>query len=172
MTVNTLKFEYRRITGNDLIIPGALSCNRNEVCYYNMYASAYDAAVAESEKKKIDAEMKARAEKEAACDADVKCKREKEVESSARDLNQTYMMVLAQNPYQQDGADGAVRIMCRKAGEAQRNGMSLKELSQRLDLTEGIAPQTRYYIKNVAKACWNLSANGVPNGNVKIKSGY
>ncbi len=171
-TVSQLKADYLSQTGNTLTSPEALSCQWDDFCYYNAFAKAHDDGIQAFNNIKV-AKDKAEREKEAeACSASPECKRKSEISRYSQILNRTYAMVLAENPYQQDEFDGAVRVMCRKAGESQRAGVSEKKLLQNVDMIEGIAPHTRYQIRQVAEACWNLSYNGVPNGSVLIKTGY
>ena len=85
----------------------------------------------------------------------------RKIDSASYDLNSIYYSIMAQNPYLQADYDGFIRRTCRGAGVGQRNGMSLEALQQKIDLVEGIAPQTRYEIKQIAEACWTLSKYGV-----------
>lgn len=171
-TVMELKSDYKNTTGSNLIVPEALSCQWNDLCYYNAYAKAHDDGIkafnsAIAEKAKVEQEKE-----EESCDASPDCKRKSNISRYSQILNRTYAIVLSENPYQQDEFDGAVRVMCRKAAESQQAGISEKKLLQNVDMIEGIAPHTRYQIKQVAQACWNLSYNGIQNGSSLINTGY
>ncbi|WP_371343873.1 hypothetical protein [Klebsiella quasipneumoniae] len=171
-TVARLKDDYRKTTGTVLVAPEALSCEWNSSCYYNKFAHAYDKGMKlyqEEASKKLKAEKEKQDEE---CRANSECAKEMKVTAAASQLNNVYYTLMAQNPYQQAEYDLAVRRMCRSAGEAQRNGISREQLQKNIDLVEGIAPATRYQIKQVGDACWLLSRYGIPDGTTKISSVY
>ena len=171
-TVSSLKKDFMDRTGKELVAPGALDCQWNQECYYNAYAKAHDDGL----KPYIEAQEKEQrreiAQETAACNASPDCRREKAISNASDSLNQQYQMVLAMNPYDQGDFDGAIRKVCRVAGESQRQGVSLDTMRENMRLAEGIDPQTRYAAIQVATACWILSENGVSDGTTKIRLPY
>lgn len=163
-TVNSLKQDYKNKTGNDLVVTGTLECGWDSDCYYNKWSDAHDIGISELDQKNAMEAIK----KEKQCRADVKCMKNREIDSAINNLNYSYRVVMAQNPYFQSDFDAAVRQVCRKAGVAQRNGVSQDEMNRNLDSVEGIAPQDRIMIKRVASSCWTLSNNGIADGTTKI----
>ncbi|MFP1862251.1 hypothetical protein [Lonsdalea quercina] len=163
-TVKSLKQDYKNKTGDELIVTDALACGWDGDCYYNKYASAYDKGI-NNLNKKIEIEA---LKKEQQCQADVNCMKEREIYSAIESLNYSYRVVMAQNPYFQSDLDASLRQVCRRAGEAQRNWLSLNQVKKNLDLVEGIAPNDRIMIKRVASSCWVLSKNGISDGTTKI----
>lgn len=146
LTVNALRKDYKSKTGNELIAKDTLSCDWDGECYYNRWVSAYNEGIRE-----IEQEMKRDAiEHEQRCRADVTCMRDREVESATNDLNFSYRVVMAQNPYFQSDLDASVRQLCRRSGNAERSGISLEQIRNNLDLIEGIAPNDRILMKKVA----------------------
>ncbi|MFP1780329.1 hypothetical protein ACLEEB_14350 [Lonsdalea quercina] len=137
---------------------GAASCTTN----------FYQNALVDEHRKRKDKEKKEMEENEEKCQLSPQCVKDREVDSAARDLNYVYSVVLSQHPYSQAEMDGAIRHLCRMAGEAQRNWLPLNQVKKNLDLVEGIAPNDRIMIKRVASSCWVLSKNGISDGTTKI----
>lgn len=182
-TVNGLKSDFYKKTGNQLVFdeslydgPGSLISQRR----YDAFVEHYTAGIKEHEQRLIEENArKDKAQKEAEqnkrydeCTKDKDCLNDRNITIASRQLNNIYYTLMAQNPYQQAEYDLAVRRMCRSAGEAQRNGVSQEQLQKNIDLVEGIAPATRYQIKQVGDACWLLSRYGIPDGTTKISSVY
>lgn len=111
------------------MVTDTLSCGWDGDCYYNKYAAAYDQGIRDLDKKN-EAEA---SKKEQQCQADEKCMKEREVDSAINSLNYSYRVVMAMNPYSQSDLDAVVRQVCRRAGEAQRNGISKDQINKNLD---------------------------------------
>ncbi|MEH4266038.1 hypothetical protein [Klebsiella aerogenes] len=172
LSVFNLRNKYKNTTGKELPNQNTASCQKDASCYYNKYAVAYDSLIKEYQERKRIENKKYAEEKEAECQASKECMTKRKIDSASYDLNSIYYSIMAQNPYLQADYDAAVRRMCRSAGEAQRNGVSLDQMQKNIDLVEGIAPTARYQIKQVAKVCWTLSKYGVPDGTTQIKPMY
>lgn len=148
-------------------IPGSIYCTANNI---DSYIS--DFKFQQEEKRLSEERQRKEQAKIAACNARPDCRREKAISNASDSLNQQYQMVLAMNPYDQGDFDGAIRKVCRVAGESQRQGVSLDTMRENMRLAEGIDPQTRYAAILVATACWILSENGVSDGTTKIRLPY
>lgn len=172
LSVFNLRNKYKNTTGKELPNQNTASCQKDASCYYNKYAVAYDSLIKEYQERKRIENKKYAEEKEAECQASKECMTKREIDSASYDLNSIYYSIMAQNPYLQADYDGFIRRTCRGAGVGQRNGMPLEALQQKIDLVEGVAPQTRYEIKQIAEACWTLSKYGVSDGTTKIKPMY
>ncbi|EKQ3325076.1 hypothetical protein G3W18_08325 [Klebsiella pneumoniae] len=171
-TVTELKDDYKKITGNYLIVPEALSCGWHDVCYYNAYANAHDDGIKTFKNNEVLKRQSEQKRKEEDCRSNEKCAAKMEIDSASYTLNSIYYSLMARYPYQQADSDAGVRRMCRAAGEAERSGVSLELMKKNISLTEGIGPEMRYQIIQVAEACWTMSKYGVPDGTTQIKSVY
>ncbi|HBS9903305.1 TPA: hypothetical protein MAZ20_001968 [Klebsiella aerogenes] len=172
-SVSDLREIYRNVTGKNLPEQDTSDCRKDKKCYFNRYNDLlhdlmYQRQIEEQKREGA----KFAQEKEAECQASKECMTKRKIDSASYDLNSIYYSVMAQNPYLQADYDGFIRRTCRGAGVGQRNGMSLEALQQKIDLVEGIAPQTRYEVKQIAEACWTLSKYGVPDGTTQIKPMY
>ncbi|HCI9591530.1 TPA: hypothetical protein NQF56_002398 [Klebsiella variicola] len=172
LSASDLRKDYKEKTGMDLPNQSTFECQKDALCYYNKYANAYGTKMNEFEEEKRKKEAVLAQKQVDECMANEQCAAKKKVENASFKLNNLYYGILAQNQYLQADYDAAVRRMCRSAGEAQRNGVSQDNMQKNIDLLEGIAPDTRYQIKQVAEACWTLSRYGVPDGTTEIKSRY
>lgn len=167
LSVNLLKDMYTKETGENMVTPDALSCKWNSSCYYNVWAESYDKSINAYRTRQREQHRRDEIKK---CEASPNCAKDRAIDAAVQKLNITYSVVLAQNPYMQAEYDGVIRMMCRKSGEAQRDGVSLEQLMKNLDSVEGVAPQDRRNMKDVAESCWTLSKHGISNGNEKIRT--
>lgn len=172
-SVSDLREIYRNVSGGALPEQDTSDCRKDNKCYFDRYDDLLHDLMYQRqiEKQKKDNEQLAQ-KKEAECQASKECMNKREVDAASYTLNSIYYSLMAQNPYSQADYDAAVRRMCRSAGEAQRNGVSLEQMQKNIDLVEGIAPGVRYQIKQVAEACWKMSKYGVPDGTTQIRSMY
>lgn len=109
---------------------------------------------------------------DALCDKNEKCVEERNIYNATRNLNSTYYVVMARNPYDQSEFDLNLRSLCRAAGVAQRRGITLSQIESDIGQQPGLSPEVRGQFKGVAEACWILSENGVADGTTKIKNLY
>ncbi|WP_308537666.1 hypothetical protein [uncultured Kluyvera sp.] len=108
----------------------------------------------------------------AACDKNEECVRNRNVDSASQSLNATYYLVMARNQYDQSWFDLNIRSLCKSAGIAQRNGISLDRIKYDVEQQPGLSPEVRGQFRDVAAACWVLSKNGIQDGTTTIKNIY
>lgn len=171
-SVDDLREIYKNVTGLNLPEQNTSECLDDNICFYNKYANAFDSLMDQRREKERKENEAFAAKKEAECQSSKECMNKREVDAASYTLNSIYYSLMAQYPYQQADSDAGVRHMCRVAGAAQRNGVSLDFMKQHINLTEGIGPEMRHQIIQVAEACWKMSKYGVPDGTTQIRSMY
>lgn len=171
-SVDDLREIYKNVTGLKLPEQNTSECLKDNVCYYNKYANVFDSMMDKKREKERKENEAFAAQKEAECQASKECMAKREIDAASYTLNNVYYSLMARYPYQQADSDAGVRRMCRAAGEAERSGVSLELMKKNISLTEGIGPEMRYQIIQVAEACWTMSKYGVPDGTTQIKSVY
>ncbi|EPJ0509253.1 hypothetical protein ACTBNK_005545 [Klebsiella variicola] len=172
LSVFNLRNKFKNTTGMELPNQNTYECQRDVLCYYGKYASAYDSLMEKYQEEKDKQNKIFAKQKEAECQASKECMGKREIEAASYSLNSIYYSLMAQYPYQQADYDAGIRIMCRSAGKTQRNGVSLERMKENINLAEGIGPEMRYQMIKVAEACWKLSKYGVPDGTTQIRSMY
>ncbi|CAH3642663.1 TPA: hypothetical protein I8622_005299 [Klebsiella oxytoca] len=172
LSVFNLRYKFKNTTGMELPNQNTYECQRDALCYYGKYASAYDSLMEKYQEEKDKQNKIFAKQKEAECQASKECMAKREIDAASYTLNNVYYSLMARYPYQQADSDAGVRHMCRVAGAAQREGVTLEFMKQHISLTEGIGPEMRYQIIQVAEACWKMSKYGVPDGTTQIKSMY
>ncbi len=155
-SVNDLKSDYLKQTGQNLVVIGALDCGWDGDCYYNKYAEAYDSGMSRFKEKQRRQQQLERDK----CNASPECSRSVETAEYQNSLRNAYSYTLGSHPYQQGEYDMAVRSMCDKADTAQKNGMRLNLLINQLRDIPGLSPMDREQMISVASDCWNLSRLG------------
>ncbi|WP_177331975.1 hypothetical protein [Klebsiella michiganensis] len=172
-SVADLREIYRNVTGKNLPDQDTSDCRKDNKCYFNRYNDLFHDLMYQRqiEQQKKENEELAK-QKEAECQANKECMAKREIDSASYTLNNVYYSVMARYPYQQADSDAGVRHMCRVAGAAQRDGVTLEFMKQHISLTEGIGPEMRYQIIQVAEACWKMSKYGIADGTTQIKSMY
>ncbi|HDO7134436.1 hypothetical protein [Klebsiella pneumoniae] len=172
-SVKDLREIYKKETGENLPEQDTSDCRKDNKCYFNRYNDLLHDLMYQRQIDKQKKENEAfAAQKEAECQASKECMAKREIDAAAYTLNNVYYSLMARYPYQQADSDAGVRRMCRAAGEAERSGVSLELMKKNISLTEGIGPEMRYQIIQVAEACWKMSKYGVPDGTTQIKSVY
>jgi len=154
-TVNQLKDDYLSKTGNALVVNDTLDCGWDDNCYYNKWSKAHDEGINKLVSDRI-AKEKSESSK---CDADEDCKRNKDLKMDLINLGGIYRNIISTHIYFQSDYDAAVRGMCEKVTEAQKNGVSREKVITDLQDLPGIAPEDRVQIISVAKYCWGISKN-------------
>lgn len=155
-TVNQLRDDYLKKTGKELKSDNAIDCGWNGSCFYNKWASSYDAGI----KQYQEENRKNKEQENYKCKSSPDCVKSLEVEKYSSLLKNTYLMALYDHPYEQSDYDLVIRTMCEKSTLAQNNKMPLTDLLSNLRDIPGIAPRDRGQILTVAEACWNLSRLG------------
>lgn len=155
-TVNTLKEDYRKKTGTELVATASSSCGWDGSCYYNAWASAHDNGIRDFDNKKLEEKKIA----DSKCLADEECKRKKELSEEMRVLSSNYTTFVYTNPYQQADYDYYARDICEKAEYAQKHGVSKETLVNKFRDLPGIAPRERLFITRIAGGCWKISNLG------------
>ncbi|MGP8937422.1 hypothetical protein [Enterobacter soli] len=133
--------------------------------YYNSGSCALDFYYDELVKRKKE-------QSEAICEKDEKCVKERNVINASRELNATYYLVMARNPYDQSEFDFNIRSLCKAAGIGQRRGISLEQIKSDVEQQPGMSPEVRGQFRDIAINCWVLSKNGVIDGTTEIKNIY
>ena len=172
-SVKDLREIYKKETGGNLPEQYTSDCLKDNKCYFNSYSDLLHDLMYQRhiDKQKKENEAFA-AQKEAECQASKECMAKREIDAASYTLNYVYYSLIARYPYQQADSDAGVRRMCRAAVEAERSGVSLELMKKNISLTEGIGPEMRYQIIQVAEACWKMSKYGVPDGTIQIKAMY
>lgn len=172
-SVKDLREIYKKETGENLPEQDTSDCRKDNKCYFNRYSDLLHDLMYQRQIDKQKKENEAfAAQKEAECQASKECMAKREIDAASYTLNNVYYSLMARYPYQQADSDAGLRRMCRAAGEAERSGVSLELMKKNISLTEGIGPEMRYQIIQVAEACWTMSKYGVPDGTTQIKSVY
>lgn len=133
--------------------------------YYKSGSCALDFYYNELVERKKD-------QSDALCEKDEKCVKEKNIINASKDLNSTYYLVMARNPYDQSEFDLNIRTLCKAAGIGQRRGISLEQIKLDVEQQPGMSPEVRGQFRDVAVNCWILSKNGVVDGTTQIKNVY
>ncbi|EKA8127146.1 TPA: hypothetical protein OUG30_000600 [Klebsiella pneumoniae] len=172
-SVEDLREIYKNVTGQNLPFQDTSDCRKDNACYFNRYNDLLHDLMYQRqiETQKKENEEFAR-KKETECQASKECMAKREIDAASYTLNNVYYSLMARYPYQQADSDAGVRHMCRVAGAAQREGVTLEFMKQHISLTEGIGPEMRYQIIQVAEACWKMSKYGIADGTTQIKSMY
>lgn len=106
----------------------------------------------------------------AICEKDESCVKERNIINASKELNSTYYLVMARNPYDQSEFDLNIRSLCKAAGVGQRRGVSLEQIKSDVEQQPGMSPEVRGQFRDVAVNCWILSKNGVVDGTTQIKN--
>ncbi|MFZ5326642.1 hypothetical protein [Enterobacter asburiae] len=133
--------------------------------YYNSGSCALDFYYGELVERKKE-------QSNAICERDEQCVKDRNVINASRDLNSTYYLIMARNPYDQSEFDLNIRSLCKAAGVGQRRGISLEQIKSDVEQQPGMSPEVRGQFRDVAVNCWILSKNGVTDGTTKIKNIY
>lgn len=106
------------------------------------------------------------------CDKTTSCVKQRDISRATNQLNSTYYLVMARNQYDQSWFDLNLRTLCKSAGIAQRNGISLDKIKYDVEQQPGLSPEVRGQFRDVAVSCWVLSKNGIQDGTTTIKNIY
>lgn len=158
LSVNDLKKRYKEETGNDLPSPPVEQCGRNDLCYYNLYASEYDKLI-NTYRYKLEKERKVA--EDAACQKDYACSKNKKISIIKSNLRQQYGFMLSMNPYNQGDVDLIFRTVCSSAVKSYKKGSSKAEFINKLKDAPGLGPQLRGQLSESASLCWDSASEGL-----------
>ncbi|WP_414454310.1 hypothetical protein [Enterobacter roggenkampii] len=154
-SVHQLKSDFLKETGSNLDADTAL-CHGDNACYHRAYLSSFERGI-----QQYQSDLKERKLKdERDCAANKQCSLSRKIEDNKRILVSGYQYVLADSPYDQGGADYAVRTICKNATSAQKSGIGKDTYVNALRDEPGASPRGRAIAVKIASACWNLSSLG------------
>ncbi len=160
MSVNDLRFRYKKETGIDLPAQDTISCSDNMSCFYGKYSAAYDDLSADYRRKQKAKEHEEEQETIARCDADEICSKNKKISNLNKNLRNSYYSVMSANPYLRADYDSAYRNLCENAANSAKVGEKRMIMLNRIQDKPGMDPYTRQLVLDAAATCWDITFLG------------